>query len=261
MTTRTLQAATQSTLSTTQTEMQIELVHVAGPADGAPILIATMHGKEAVLAPPLAAMGFKVLLPLGYDTDALGTFSGDVRRPGTAFEAGLEKARRACQITGVPRAISSEGSYRPCQTLFPGARNAELLSFVDIENGIEFVEYLTDLPTRFVKGRVPADIDAPETRALLSAMGWPEIRAMVVPHDPGNGTMPEHVFKGIESADELREAMQHCARYTDDGQVHLETDLRAHMNPTRMASVARVGQALVQRLYREGYGDRLRQAA
>lgn len=242
-------------------DMPIELLHLAGPIDGLPILIATMHGKEAVLASPLAAMGFKVLLPLGYDTDTLGTFSGDVRRPGTAFEAGLEKARRACQITGVARAISSEGSYRPCQTLFPGARNAELMAFVDLESGIEFVEHLTNLPTRFVKGRVPANMTAPETQALLSAMDWPKIRAMVVPHDPGNGVMPEHVFKGIESIDELCKAMRHCERYSDDGKVHLETDLRAHMNPSRMASVAQVGQALVQRLYREGYGVPLSQVA
>ena len=109
----------------------IQLKRVAGPLNGPTILIATMHGKEAVLGPQLSRLGFRVLLPLGYDTDVLGTFSGDVRRPGTAFEAALEKARRACDKTGIPRAISSEGSYRPCQTLFPGVRNVELLAFVD----------------------------------------------------------------------------------------------------------------------------------
>lgn len=85
-----------------------------------------------MLGPLLADLGFQVLLPLGYDTDARGTFSGDVRRPGTAFEPALEKARRACRATGVPRAVSSEGSYRPCQTLFPGARNAELPAFAEV---------------------------------------------------------------------------------------------------------------------------------
>lgn len=235
---------------------------VAGMADGLPVLIATMHGKEAVLAPPLAGLGFQVLLPLDYDTDMLGTFSGDVRRPGTAVEAALEKARRACIATGVPRAISSEGSYRPCQTLFPGARNVEILAFVDMENGQEVVEYMTDLPTRFVKGRVPADIAAPEVQALLSSMGWPEARAMVVPEDPGHGVvMPEWVFKGLADAPSLMEAMRVCAAHSGDGMVHLESDLRAHMNPTRMASVARVGEQLVQRLARLGYGLPLQQAA
>lgn len=235
---------------------------VAGPADGLPVLIATMHGKEAVLAPPLADLGFQVLLPLDYDTDMLGTFSGDVRRPGTAVEAALEKARRACIATGVPRAISSEGSYRPCQTLFPGARNVEILAFVDLESGQELVEYMTDLPTRFVKGRVPADFSSPQVEALLSSMGWPDVRAMVVPEDPGQGVvMPEWVFKGLADAPSLIEAMRACAAHSSDGWVHLESDLRAHMNPTRMASVARVGERLVQGLRRLGYGQSLRRAA
>ncbi|AOY01924.1 DUF6671 family protein [Jeongeupia sp. USM3] len=232
----------------------LSLTHLAGPVDAPQILIATMHGKEAVLAVPLASLGFQVLLPDDYDTDTLGTFSGDVRRPGTAFEAALEKARRACRATGVPRAVASEGAYRPCQTLFPGARNAELLAFVDLESGVEFVEYLTDVPTRFVKGRVPADITSPEAGVLLAEMGWPAIRALVVPNDPGVGVvLPEQVFKGIGDREALAHAFRICAAHSADGLVHLETDLRAHMNPTRMASVALVCGRLVERLRQEGY--------
>jgi len=255
------QIANNQNQSSSSINTELILSHVAGPVDGAPVLIATMHGKEEVLGPMLANLGFKVLLPLGYDTDALGTFSGDVRRPGTAFDAALEKARRACKATGVMRAVSSEGSYRPCQTLFPGATSAELLAFVDLENDFSCVEYLTDLPTRFVKGRVPADINAPETQALLSAMDWPTVKAMVVPFDPGFGVMPTQVYKGLGDAASLEQAMQECAVHSSDGMVHLETDLRAHMNPTRMASVAKVGEHLANRLRAEGYGLPLRMAA
>lgn len=227
---------------------------VAGNDAGLPVLIATMHGKEAVLGPILAGLGFQVLLPIGYDTDALGTFSGDIRRPGTAFEAALEKARRACDATGVARAVSSEGTYRPSQTLFPGARNAELLAFVDRESGFECVEYVADTPTRFDKGRVPPDVHASEVRALLKTIGWPQTRVLVVPHDPGEGVvMPEWVFKGIGDERELAEAFEVCAGYSTDGWVHLETDLRAHMNPSRMASIALVGERLALRLAAQGY--------
>jgi hypothetical protein len=238
------------------------LKHVAGPSDGLPILIATMHGKEEVLGPLLANLGFKVLLPLDYDTDALGTFSGDVRRPGTAFEAALEKARRACKATGIARAVASEGSYRPCQNLFPDAINAELLAFVDVENGYEFVEYATNLPTAFVKGRVPPDFSSSAVQSLLSDMQWPQVRAMVLPEDPGFGTVkPEWVFKGLADASDLTHAMQICAAQSKDGLVHLESDLRAHMNPTRMASVAHVGMYLEHSLRMKGYGLHLRKAA
>jgi len=229
------------------------LSHVAGPEDGPPVLIATMHGKERVLAPQLAALGFLVLLPVGYDTDALGTFSGDVRRQGTAFDAALEKARRACIATGIARAVASEGSYRPSQTLFPGANNAELMAFVDLERDFSCIEYLTNLPTRFVKGRVRPDRHAAETVSLLAAMGWPTIKALVLPEDPILGTRAENVFKGIGDAETLRRAMEICASASADGLIHLETDLRAHMNPTRMAAVAQVGERLTARLVREGY--------
>ena len=245
----------------TMAAVAVQTRAVAGLPDGPPVLIATMHGKEAVLAPQLSALGFQVLLPVGYDTDALGTFSGDVRRPGTAFEAALEKARRACDATGVARAVSSEGTYRPCQTLFPGMRNAELLAFVDRESGLEIVEYLTDLPTRFVKGRVPPDVSAPEVAALLREVGWPEVRVLVVPNDPGNGVQPELVFKGIADEQALAEALEECARHSSDGRAHLETDLRAHMNPTRMASIAKVGMLLTDRLRGEGYGSAMQAAA
>jgi hypothetical protein len=72
---------------------------------------------------------------------------------------------------------------------------------------------------------------------------------------------PEWVFKGLADVPSLIEAMRACAAQSRDGRVHLESDLRAHMNPTRMASVARVGERLVQRLRREGYGLPLQQAA
>lgn len=227
---------------------------VAGSETGPEVLIATMHGKEVVLGPVLAELGFQVLLPIGYDTDALGTFSGDIRRPGTAFDAALEKARRACDATGVARAVSSEGTYRPSQTLFPGARNAELLAFVDRETGFECVEYVTDTPTRFDKGRVPPDISAPEVRTLLALIGWPQTKVLVVPNDPGVGVvMPEWVFKGIGDEQALAEAFEACAQHSADGWVHLETDLRAHMNPSRMTSIAQVGERLSARLAKEGY--------
>jgi hypothetical protein len=240
--------------------MTVRVKVVGGPLEGPPLLIATMHGKEAVLAPRLATLGFRVLLPVGYDTDTLGTFSGDVRRPGTAFEAALEKARRACAATGVSRAVSSEGSYRPSSSAFEGAVNAELLAFVDQEAGIELVEHVTNVPTRFAMGRVPPDLRAPQVAALLERIGWPAVRAIVVAGDPGAGVPAWPVYKGIGTEADLAEALSVCASLSDDGLAHLETDLRAHMNPTRMAVIAQLADRLVARLQRDGYGlDRTRQ--
>ena len=49
------------------------------------VALGTMHGKEAVIAPPLAALGVTVVLA-EVETDRFGTFSGDVPRAGSMIE-------------------------------------------------------------------------------------------------------------------------------------------------------------------------------
>lgn len=57
-----------------------ELQH---PFQGRDWVIATRHGKEAVLAPILEnALGLRITVPPDLDTDVLGTFSGEVPRLG-----------------------------------------------------------------------------------------------------------------------------------------------------------------------------------
>lgn len=235
--------------------MTVRLLDVCGAAQGRPLLVATMHGKERVLGPRLASLGFRVYLAAGYDTDALGTFCGDIRRPGTAREAAVEKARRACAITGVRRAVASEGPYRPCQRQFPGARNVELLAFVDLDADFEYVEVMTNVPTRFAMGRVPPDLTSDALRSVLDLIGWPEVRAIVLATDPGQGVPPPPIFKGVGDEARLERALRACAAASPDGLVHVESDLRAHMNPSRMRSIARVADRLVAHLDAVGYAS------
>jgi hypothetical protein len=71
------------------------------PLRGRTIAIATMHGKEAVLAPPLRQrLDIECVLARGLDTDAYGTFVGEVARRGTALDAARAKARAAMQLCG-----------------------------------------------------------------------------------------------------------------------------------------------------------------
>jgi len=46
----------------------------------------------------------------------------------------------------------------------------------------------------------------------------------------------------------LAELIERCRLADPDGRVWLETDMRAHCNPTRMRSIRRLGIALVRRL-------------
>jgi hypothetical protein len=85
-----------------------------GPYAGERAVIATMHGKEAAVAPVLLArLGLVVTTAANLDTDALGTFTGEIPRAGTIREAAISKARLGMTATGLPIGIASEGSYGP----------------------------------------------------------------------------------------------------------------------------------------------------
>ena len=55
-------------------------------------VLATMHGKERVIAPILEqGLGLRVALALGLDTDRFGTFSREVERTGSQLDAARAK--------------------------------------------------------------------------------------------------------------------------------------------------------------------------
>ena len=59
------------------------------------------------------------------------------------------------------------------------------------------------------------------------------------------------IFKGIQSYDRLEKAFQEALKSSWDGKVWVETDMRAHMNPTRMQSIVLVADLLTKRLATE----------
>ena len=78
------------------------------------VSLATMHGKERAIALPFSrALGLRVVLPSGLDTDTLGTFSGEVERNGTALKTCVRKACLSMAATGLPFGIANEGSFGP----------------------------------------------------------------------------------------------------------------------------------------------------
>ena len=86
----------------------------AGPYAGRSAVLATMHGKEAAFAPVLAdRLGLDLIVPGGIDTDALGTFTGEIARQGSIGETARAKAVLGLSIAGGDLALASEGAYGP----------------------------------------------------------------------------------------------------------------------------------------------------
>lgn len=205
------------------------------------VALLTQHGKEKVLAPVLEpALGCKLALVTGYDTDQLGTFTRDIPRLGTQIDAARKKARIGMDISGLPLGLASEGSLGadPFVGIFPW--NLELLLFIDDIRGIE-VMGVAQSNAQSAHLLTGSWVEA-ESFALQA--GFPQQFLVLRPEakdDP-------RIRKGISSASELRVAFASALDQAANGQVFLETDARAHANPTRMENISRAAEDLVKRL-------------
>jgi len=199
----------------------------------------TQHGKEAAISAPLAqGLEIEVVRVEGYDTDRLGTFTRDVPRAGTQLEAARSKAALAQQLSGLPWGLGSEGSFGPDPVLGMTAWNVELLVWLDAERRLEVVATAAGPETNYRQGWIE---DWPQAEAFAAAVGFPS-HALIV--SPGPEAAP--VAKGITETATLAHAF--ALAISRHGRAWLETDMRAHGNPTRMAMIARAARQLAQRL-------------
>jgi hypothetical protein len=117
------------------------------PYAGRSAAIATMHGKDRALRLPLRlGLGLEVVAA-NVDTDALGTFSGEVPRDGSPLEVARRKARLGLDAARLPLGLATEGSFGPHPHVAWVPLHHELLLFVDLERGLEVVEALADTDT------------------------------------------------------------------------------------------------------------------
>lgn len=227
------------------------------PYRGQRAVLTTMHGKEAVIAPVLRErLGLAVVTASAVDTDALGTFSGEVPRTGTMLEAAIAKARLGMAQSGLAIGMASEGSYGPHPYVPFMAGGIELMVLVDDTRGIVVAEHLVEDAPVFDHAFART---SGELGPFLERIGFPDHAVIVRPAMDA----PMHtVYKGLRRKGDLEAAVGACASLSGDGRALVQTDMRAHMNPTRMDSIRRLASALADRLARPcpacsapGYGQ------
>ncbi|MFM7229712.1 MAG: DUF6671 family protein [Cyanobacteriota bacterium] len=211
------------------------------------IALASRHGKDKVLARPLqAGLGLTLQLATAFDTDSLGTFSGERERPADAATTCRRKAEAAMAELDLDLGIASEGSFGPHPAVPLLAVGHEWLTLVDARQGLVVCEQLAHTATNFSQRRAAsiADLDS-----WLRQVGFPHHGLIVRPSRPGHDRAPTPALtKGIVSTEALALAIEQALPHADDGLALVETDMRAHLNPTRMASLRRLAFRLVRRL-------------
>ncbi|MFE1248690.1 DUF6671 family protein [Streptomyces sp. NPDC058766] len=221
--------------------------HGAHPYHGVKAAMATRHGKEQVVAPALAtAVGIDLVLAKDVDTDQLGTFTGEIpRRLGTPVETAVRKAELALESTGLTCAVASEGSFGPHPMAPWLACGQEHLVFLDTERALRVTEQKTT-ETNFAH-HTTSGLDQ-TTEAFLDSIGFGPHAVIVRPHTPADDTPTQPLYKGIQDRTRLRQTITECAAASACGRARLETDMRAHVNPTRMHQIGLLAGTLAARL-------------
>ena len=220
-----------------------DLIDTRHPYAGRSAALATMHRKEEVIAPALfSEVGLNVVPTIGVDTDRLGTFTGGVRRDCTMLEVAVRKARLGMSATGLPLGIASEGSFGPHPAIPFIPAGIEFLVFVDDDSQVVIGESIIEDATNFNHTIVAPGDSLDE---FLKRIDFPAHGLIVRPNE---GVSLNALKKGIVARAALDRAIAHAASSSSDRKARLETDMRAHVNPTRMKCLSRLAKRLARRL-------------
>lgn len=203
------------------------------------ILLATKHKKEQVIQKPFQeTFNAKIVIPENYDTDELGTFTGEIPRLSTPYETVIKKAKDAAIKYHFNYALASEGSFGPHPDNFFILADIEFMSFVDIDNDIVVVESEITSETNYSY----KDITVHDEHQSFLNQVYFGTHGIIVKNMDNNAVLA----KGVQQHDCLSKILQEA--FKNAKIVRLQTDMRAMMNPTRMNTIQRLTIKLIQRL-------------
>jgi hypothetical protein len=210
---------------------------------GKTALLATMHGKEAAIAPVLAdGLRLATEVIVGLDTDQFGSFSREVLRTAGPIEAARAKIIAALSLRPeLTIGVASEGSFGPHPEMPIVPLGRELVLLVDRESGLELWGEDHTVDTNYAHA-VVSGVD--EALAFARACGFPE-HGVIVSACADDLPQPQlGVAKQIESKSDLIAAVR---QFVDrSGCAFVEADMRAHRNPQRMRAIGRATSSLVE---------------
>lgn len=205
------------------------------------VALLTQHGKEQLIASVFGpALGCRVERVSGYDTDLLGTFTRDIPRAGTQIEAARKKARLGMELAGVPLGLGSEGSFGSDPMIGVLPWNVEFLLWIDDVRGLEVIG-VAQGKANFAHLLVR---DWAAASAFARQWEFPGHHLVLRPE----GEDDSRIRKGISSWTELGDAFAWALEQSANGRVFIETDVRAHANPTRLANIRLAAEDLASKL-------------
>ena len=208
---------------------------------GRRLLIVTKHEKEAVIAPLLEeSLGVTCFVTKEFDTDSLGTFSGEISRKDDALTTLRKKCWEGMQAEGFDLAVATEGSFGNHPTVFFAPANDELIMLVDQKHNLEIVERVLSMDTNFDSSVIKTRY---ELKAFLDKVQFPSHG--VILKDAAEKW--SKIYKGVRNYDLVEKIFETIIASV--GFCCIETDMRAMQNPTRMQIIKEVCLKLINKLH------------
>ncbi len=207
---------------------------------GRKLLIVTQHGKEAVMKSQLEkALNVTCFVSTGFDTDSLGTFSGEKERRSDPITTLREKCLSGMALYDCDLAIASEGSFGPHPTVFIATADDELVMLIDQKNHLEIVARELSMDTNFSATTIRTESELFE---FLKGVKFP-LHAIIIKKSKNDLS---EMVKGIRDEALALETF----RYFDKkyGGAYVETDMRAMHNPTRMKVIGKAIENLIVKI-------------
>lgn len=204
------------------------------------LLIVTKHQKEGVIS-PLFQKNFNLRSKVSrnFDTDVLGTFSGEIERLEDPISTLRKKCLEGMKIEHSDLAVANEGSFGPHPQFYFAPVDNELAIFIDKKNQIEIIASETSMSTNF-NGRFIQSYD--DLLSFAQECKFPS-HAIILRKDQ---SFKEDIFKGINSIESLSFAYHFLIKKYKT--VFAETDMRAMFNPTRMQVIEKVFEKIIKKI-------------
>lgn len=203
-----------------------------------------MHLKETVMAPILRRwLGVNLFRAENIDTDAMGTFTGEIPRIGTMLETARQKAKEAIRRTGAPLGVGSEGAFGPDPDIPFFASGSEIVLIYDARTDHEIYVHRR---TRTNYDRIIVSPDQ-DPAIFLNRIGFPAHAIIIRPEICADSQV---IIKGVQTPETVNEQIRSMADQSETGRAIIQTDMRAHLNPARMKSIGFVTKHLAVRARR-----------
>lgn len=195
------------------------------------LVIATMHKKESVIKPILEReLWVECFVVENFNTDRLWTFTRDIKRKWNMLETARLKINYAMEITWCDLWVSSEWSFWLHSWIPFLNSNFELTLLIDRKNNLEIAWHHlitnTNLDWKYLE-------NFQEALEFAKKHWFPEHWVIIRLSEKSNF----FIHKNINDENDLKNAINKILSLPFVKKFYIETDMRAHKNPTRMKNI------------------------